>query len=149
MKLRTASPEDVPGLAMMHRAVFEAAWGEDEIATLLGAPGGFALIAESNGPAGFILCRAIGGEAEILTLAVARPARRLGFGLALVKEAALVAWREGADAIFLEVAEDNVAALALYETAGYDRAGRRPGYYRREGETTDALVMRRALNTAP
>jgi len=47
------------------------------------------------------------------------------------------------------VAEDNAAALALYGKARFERAGRRPGYYRREGETTDALVMRRELNTAP
>jgi len=147
VKLRRASAEEAAGLTMMHRAVFENAWGEAEIADLLASPGGFALIADSNGPAGFILCRAIGGEAEILTLAVAAPARRLGFGLALVKEATRLAAQANAQAIFLEVAQDNEAAIALYETAGFDRAGLRPGYYRREGETIDALVMRRALNS--
>ncbi len=147
MNLRLAALEEAAALALMHKAVFEAAWGEAEIATLLGAPGGFALIADSNGPAGFILCRAIGGEAEILTLAVAPAARRLGFGLALVEEAVRLAAEQGAEAIFLEVAEDNEAAIALYEGARFEPAGRRPGYYRREGETTDALVMRRWLNS--
>ena len=32
--------------------------------------------------------------------------------------------------MFLEVAEDNAAARALYRSAGFARAGQRRGYYR-------------------
>ena len=54
----------------------------------------------------------------------------------------------GAEAMFLEVAADNAAAIALYAGAGgFVRVGARPGYYPRETGAIDALVMRRDLNT--
>jgi ribosomal-protein-alanine N-acetyltransferase len=146
VNLRPARVDEAAALAMMHRAVFEEPWGEAEIAALLDSPGSFALVADSNGPAGFILCRTMADEAEILTLAVAPVARRLGFGMALAQEAARLAAERGAASFFLEVAEDNRPAIALYETAGFEVIGRRTRYY---GGVTDALVMRRWLNTQP
>ena len=97
---------------------------------------------------GFILCRSIAGEAEILTLAVDPARRRRGAGRALVEAAAGMAATLGAEEMFLEVAVDNPAALALYEAAGFARVGRRPGYYARtDGADVDAVVMRRELNS--
>jgi ribosomal-protein-alanine N-acetyltransferase len=49
----------------------------------------------------------------------------------------------GAAAMFLEVAESNAAARALYGGLGFAPVGRRPRYYE-NGE--DALVLRRALD---
>jgi len=47
------------------------------------------------------------------------------------------------------VAEDNAAAVALYEGEGFERAGVRRRYYARPGgPPQDALVLRRALNSA-
>ena len=143
MSLWLASTVDAGLLAAMHRSAFEEPWGETEIRALLDGPGGFALIAGTDD--GFILCRAIGGEAEVLTLAVAPAVRRNGVGRALVEAAAKMAAEKGAETFFLEVAEDNAAAIALYQSTGFHPAGRRPGYY---GGTTDALVMRRRLNSA-
>ena len=53
----------------------------------------------------------------------------------------------GARAIFLEVAADNLAALALYEGQGFVRIGERRGYYARRGAAPmSALVWRLDLN---
>jgi len=52
---------------------------------------------------------------------------------------------EGVEEICLEVAIDNVPARALYDRLDFVEVGRRPGYYRRERELIDALVMRRVL----
>lgn len=146
MKLRPAITADAHLLAAMHEATFEAPWGPAEIAGLLDGPGGFALIAEDDEPLGFILCRAVGGEAEILTLAVEPHARRRGIAAALVEAAAQVAIEKDAEVFFLEVAEDNKAAIALYQATHFIWAGRRPGYYQGPDGATDALVMRRRLN---
>ena len=55
----------------------------------------------------------------------------------------------GAHAVFLEVASDNTAAIALYEREGFAPAGIRRGYYAKAGAPPqDALVLRRALNSA-
>lgn len=144
MKLRTVCLDDAAAMAALHARAFERAWGEDEIAVLLDGMGGFGAIIDD---AGFILCRMAAGEAEILTLAVDPAMRRLGAGRALVEAGAALALAAGAGAFFLEVAADNDAALALYEAAGFARAGLRPGYYRRQVGDMDAIVMRRALNT--
>ena len=97
--------------------------------------------------AGFILCRVVAGEAEVLTLAVRPERRRQGIALALVEAAAAFA-AQTADAMLLEVARDNPGALALYARTGFVVVGQRAGYYARRGApAVDALVMRRALNS--
>ncbi len=141
MSLRAALVEDAAILAALHAAAFDKPWSAGEIAALMATPGVFAVTIDGQG---FILCRAIAGEAEILTLAVTPAARRLGVGRALVEAAAGLASQGGADSLFLEVAHDNVSALALYASAGFERVGLRRGYY---ATGADAVVMRRALNT--
>jgi ribosomal-protein-alanine N-acetyltransferase len=87
-----------------------------------------------------------GGEAELLTLAVDPPRQGRGTGGRLVARFLAEAGRRGAARAFLEVAEDNAAARALYARAGFAVAGRRPGYYRHpDGRRIDALVMGRDL----
>jgi ribosomal-protein-alanine N-acetyltransferase len=140
---RAAAAREVPQLAELHAQAFDEPWGVAEIGALLDAPGGFALLEDT---AGFILCRAVAGEAEILTLAVAPNARRMGLGRALVEAAARKAARAGAGSLFLEVAQDNAAAIGLYEATGFAIVGRRAAYYRRGAGAVDAVVMRRALN---
>ena len=96
----------------------------------MASPGGYAWLAEDEG---FILYRAIAGEAEILTLAVAPDARRRGVARALVETAMAAAAAAGTTSAFLEVAESNAAAIALYQSAGFAEVGRRPGYLRPHG----------------
>jgi [ribosomal protein S18]-alanine N-acetyltransferase len=68
-------------------------------------------------------------------------------GRALVEHGAVEATRRGAARLFLEVAEDNTAARALYAQTGFVEAGRRVGYYARtDGSTADALVLARDLS---
>lgn len=143
MKLRGAWGHEAPALAQVHAAAFDHAWSAAEIAQLLDGPGGFALLVETDTPLAFILCRAVAGEAEILTLAVDPAARRRGLARALVEAAAGAARMVGADVMFLEVAHDNLPALGLYEAAGFERAGLRRGYYDRGAAgSADAVVMR-------
>lgn len=141
MSLRAAPPEDAALLAALHAAAFDKPWSAGEIAALMATPGVFALTFDLLG---FILCRSIAGEAEILTVAVDPVARRGGVGRALVEAAAGLAAQDGTESLFLEVAHDNTAALALYAAAGFERVGLRRGYY---ASGADAVVMRRALNT--
>lgn len=134
-------------LADLHDRAFERPWSAEAFETLLKSPGVFAVLGEGDEPKGFILCRAIAGEAEILTVAVDPAARRRGWGAALVEMAAGLAREAGALELFLEVAADNLAAVKLYETTGFDRVGLRKGYYPHPDGAQDAVVMRRTLNT--
>lgn len=150
MILRPVGLEACFTLADLHDRAFDRPWTAEEFESLLKSPGVFAVLGEADDPAqarGFILCRAIAGEAEILTIAVDPAARRRGWGAALVEMAAGIAAEAGSEAMFLEVATDNAAAIALYAATGFARVGLRKGYYPHAEGARDALVMRRALNT--
>jgi ribosomal-protein-alanine N-acetyltransferase len=147
VSLRPTLLADAPRLAALHAASFEAGWTEEAIAELLAAQGAIGLVAEGpSGPDGFLIAREAAGEAEIITIAVDPARRGLGLGLQLVEAAVDAARAAGAESLFLEVAVDNAAALALYRRAGFQEAGRRPRYYaRRAGPPADALILRRDL----
>ncbi|ADG08548.1 GNAT family N-acetyltransferase [Caulobacter segnis] len=150
MNLRPAGAEASFDLADLHDKAFDRPWTALEFEELLKSPGVFAVLGEAGDPAeakGFILCRSIAGEAEILTIAVDPAARRRGWGAALVEVAAGIAAETGAEALFLEVAVDNVAAVALYQASRFAKVGVRKGYYPHPDGAKDAVVMRRALNT--
>lgn len=150
MNLRPVGAEASFDLADLHDKAFDRPWTALEFEDLLKSPGAFAVLGEAGEPAqakGFILCRSIAGEAEILTIAVDPAARRRGWGAALVEVAAGVAAETGAEALFLEVAIDNAAAIALYQASRFGKVGVRKGYYPHPDGAKDAVVMRRALNT--
>ncbi len=140
MKLLAATAADAEALARLHAAAFPpgAAWSAGTMATLLGMEGVVGLWA----PGGFILARRVLDEAEILTLAVDPGRRRQGLGEALVETAAVVTAAAGARVMFLEVAEDNAPAMALYAKAGFAQAGRRRDYY---APGVHAWLLRRSL----
>lgn len=131
------TPDD---LAALHARCFRnpRPWTAEEFAGLLDTRGTFLLEA----PQGFLMGRAIAGEAELLTVAVDPQARRAGTGRALIAAFAGRAASMGAEEAFLEVADDNLAARGLYSATGWLESGVRRRYY---GPATDAIVMRLTL----
>lgn len=106
-------------------------------------PGVF--LVTGQGP-GFALGRAIAGEAELLTLAVAPAARGQGHGRSILTAFEAQALAQEAEMAFLEVAADNAPAIALYQSAGYRESGLRKGYYTTpDGAKIDALLFKKAL----
>jgi len=138
-----ATPVHAVMLAIIHASAFpeDEAWGPEAIALSLELPGAFGLFSAG---AGMILARTAGGEAEVLTLAVAGPARRQGVVGALLDAAMAEAAARGAAAMFLEVSTRNEAARALYARAGFVEVGRRARYY---ADGADALVLRSPLSS--
>lgn len=142
MRIEPAGAASLDLLAALHGRCFEEAWSRDAFAKLLATPGAFACLAvDAAEPVGLALARAAGGEAEILTVGVLAEARRRGAGRALIAAIEAEAAARGAAELFLEVADDNLAARALYLALGFAQVGRRPAYY----GSRDALVLRRAI----
>jgi ribosomal-protein-alanine N-acetyltransferase len=151
MRLVRATPAECEAMARVHAEAFDKPWRDDEFEDLLDGEGiyGFLAATEDATPLGVILCRVAAGEVEVLTLGVAKAGRRRGVARALLSAALPTAREMGAAEAFLEVAVDNDAAIALYDGAGFRRAGVRKAYYdRRPVGYTDALVMRLDLNAA-
>jgi len=135
-----------PELAALHARCFTTPppWSAADFAGFLGDPLAFLL---TEGDAGFLLGRAVAGEAELLTLAVAPESRRLGLGRKLVARFLYQARLRGAETAFLEVAADNPGAQALYAAAGFAESGRRRDYYATPGGgRIAAVLMHRAIS---
>jgi [ribosomal protein S18]-alanine N-acetyltransferase len=130
---------DLDRLAALHAACFAAAWSRDSLAKLLAGPGVSAWVVDD---AAFLILRTAADEAEVLSIGTRPEARRQGHGRALILHGAEIARSAGAARLFLEVADDNVAAVALYRSLGFAEVGRRRHYY--DGRT-DAIVLALAL----
>lgn len=132
-------------LAALHARCFRTPppWSAQDFALFIADPLAFLLV---EGDAGFVLGRAVAGEAEVLTLAVAPESRRRGLGRKLMARFLYQARARSAGRAFLEVSAENAAAIALYESAGFAAAGRRKAYYATSaGRHIDALVLARDL----
>ena len=88
---------------------------------------------------GFIAGRAVGEEWEIENIAVAGPARRRGLGTRLLGEFLDLARDRGAEAVFLEVRESNLAARRLYEKWAFVGTWSTQGLLSRAGRGCDCL----------
>lgn len=140
-------------VSVLHEASFDDGWSPFTIRQLLNMPGTFGLIAVPDGTdasepdlAGFVLVRIAAGDCEILSLAVNEAWRSAGVGYALMDAAIARAQAAGVDSVFLEVAEDNTVAQALYRKLGFSAVGRRKDYYkRRAGPPMAALTFSRIL----
>jgi ribosomal-protein-alanine N-acetyltransferase len=141
-------------LSQLHRACFpDDPWPPQAVSEIIAMPGVFGQItyaAEGKGAAsmsGLALAQCLGPECELLTLGVVAARRRTGIGRILLAAIIGEARQRGAGTLFLEVAEDNCAARALYAACGFVQIGRRSNYYRRRSGLADALVLRLLLAT--
>lgn len=134
VRVRPARPADVPALAALERECFDG----DRL-----TPRQLAFHAASRSNAAFLVAER-GGDvvgnvlvffrrgsrrARLYSIAVGRAARGLGVGAKLLVAAERAARKGGAQEFVLEVREDNPVAIALYESRGYRRFGRKPAYY--------------------
>jgi ribosomal-protein-alanine N-acetyltransferase len=132
-------------LAELHGESFATRWSETEFHGMLAAPGTEAILVSSqNNPMGFVLFRKAADEAEILTICTRPEFRQKGHCRLLMQHLESVLKSGGVKSLFIEVATSNHAALALYASSGFEKAGARKNYYARsDGKREDALIMRK------
>ena len=145
--LSEANPRDATAIAKLHANSFRHGCSDGEFERMLGERN---LVAHramlGRSLHGFILSRLAGGEAEILSVAVASARRGRGLARALLNLHLRRLAGLGANAVFLEVDEDNEPARRLYRRAGFREVGRRAGYYQQgRDHAATALVLRRDL----
>jgi len=132
---------------------------------LLGSPGATFIVAEAGAQIGakvgdqvgahagdqvagyvLVLYRANSGSARIYSIGVAARFRRRGLARKLMVAAEKDAAGRGRKAVRLEVRADDRGAIALYESSGYRRVWRAPGYY---GGGVGALRLEKTLGKEP
>jgi len=146
-------PNSVEEIAAMHAQLFDPPWSQGEIRKMVLHPGSSALVCKVREtadtvpcPAGFVLGQVAADEAEIITLGVLKQYQRCGLARKLVEALVRAVAKAGASRLFLEVADDNTAAIALYGSSGFVEVARRKEYYARtNAPAADAIVMSLAL----
>ncbi|MGE4012152.1 MAG: GNAT family N-acetyltransferase, partial [Alphaproteobacteria bacterium] len=126
--IRPAGPTDALVVAALHEATSTETWSAKSVIDIMGLPSMIARLAfggpaAAPSPAGFVLALAAADQAEIVSIGVVPAWRRHGVGRALLAAAGEAAQSRGAYTLFLDVAADNTAALALYRRAGVRPVG--------------------------
>ena len=142
--MRRLNAADAKAMASIHAESFERSWDALEMAVHTQRDLCFG-IEQNDALCAFIIISQAADQAEILTIATAKAARRRGLGRQLLDAAFAQLSENGTAELFLEVAEDNIAAIALYKNAGFQPIGRRPGYYRRPGGRIAAITLSKTL----
>lgn len=136
IRLRTARAADLPDLLAL-----EARFPGDRLSARqfrhhLGNARARLRVVESDGAVlayHLLLLRAGSDRARLYSIAVDPSRRGQGLGRRLLADAEAQARAAGCRGLRLEVRQDNVAAIALYEAAGYQRLAALPAYYQDGG----------------
>ena len=148
VSLLWAMPDDAAAIAALHARLFATPWDADAVRALIEHPAAVSLIAARAGRniVGFILAQIAADQAEILTVGVSPEDQNQGIGRQLVEGTVRAAARSEARRLFLDVAEGNAPARALYAACGFGEIGRRKDYYTlADGARDDALQLARDL----
>ena len=92
---------------------------------------------------GYVGTNLVPPESDIQTIAVAQHTQGQGIGRLLLNHAIKIAVQRGCSSMFLEVREDNVAAISMYENFDFTRLQMRRNYY---GSGLHGIVMKKALS---
>ena len=90
---------------------------------------------------GYAIISTVDENIEILALAVDKNNRRRGVAKSLLTRIKFLAKKKRIKKINLEVANDNLAAIRLYQNMGFFRTGIRKNYYNRDKKKIDAILM--------
>jgi [ribosomal protein S18]-alanine N-acetyltransferase len=147
MSLVALTSHHAQAMAALHKASFDSPWDEDTFKTFLNLPTycSFGWMDEDLEIAGFLLFNVISPEIELCTICILPDFRRQGIARKLLQQS--VKKFSDCEVCFLEVAENNTGAIALYSNIGFTNAGVRKNYYKRsDGRYENAVLMRLSLD---
>jgi ribosomal protein S18 acetylase RimI-like enzyme len=133
MIVRSFQPSDLPRLSEIDRSCFSPgiAYSREELAGFIGHRSSSTWVAEADGEVvGFVVAsRQPPRVGHIITIDVVDAWRRRGVGSALMEVAESWARKAGLGLMYLETAENNLAAQRFYEARGYRTVDKVDRYY--------------------
>lgn len=135
--MRRADSADFASIFSLMQANVSPPWDRDSLKSVLDCERNDVFVEECGGEIiGYIIIENVLDEGCVTSVAVSKEHRRKGIGKKLLENAVK---DSRADSIYLEVNEQNIPAIALYASCGFDKISERKKYY---GDDA-ALVMRR------
>jgi [ribosomal protein S18]-alanine N-acetyltransferase len=144
--IRPLAYADLPQVIAIERRAFTTPWSLAMFVLELSKPSGVCMAAVDSRTSklvGYLVCSRYDTVWHLMNVAVEPALRRRGIAWALLEQ---MIRQAGAEQQYtLEVRTSNTPAIALYERLHFRSAGKRPRYYRDNGE--DAVIMWRTAET--
>lgn len=133
---------DVPLIMQIEKQCFtDDHWSEKQILQQLKKSNAINLgIKVQDTLVGYVLVGWVLDEAELYQIALLPEQRGCGLAQKLLGQLCRQLQLESIQRLLLEVREDNVSAIRLYESFGFIQDGRRKGYYASGSGVEDALL---------
>lgn len=133
MRIRDFQPADLRVLSEIDQKCFPpgVSYSQEELAAFIAHRSARTWVAEDEGViVGFVVAsREPARVGHIITIDVVEDSRRKGTGSGLMKVAEDWSRKAGLQLIYLETAEDNLAAHRFYEARGYRKVDKVERYY--------------------
>jgi ribosomal-protein-alanine N-acetyltransferase len=139
--LRPMTHGDLSTVANIDAAAYEFPWSRGIFKSCLDNGHDCWVLEQGGEIVGYGVLTVGAGEAHILNICVAPLQQGRGHGAHLLRRLLDLARWHRAERVFLEVRPSNPLAHAMYERAGFNEIGRRPGYYPSRRGREDAIVM--------
>ena len=144
MIIRKANLDDVEAIVSLDQEVLQTNWHEKLYAESIVLKDTQSLVLDHEGRLiGFLIYRNIGGDFEIIQLALNKAYQRQGLASMMIDYMIQDAQSSHIEFIYLEVEMDNLPALNLYKKYGFEAILHRKNYY---GHGQDAIVMRKEMS---
>lgn len=140
MEVRLMQVSDLEQVAAIEEASFSKPWSYNLFKEALELSNYIYLVGVNNSEVlgyGGVYC--VLEEANITNIAVKEPIRNMGIGYGILISLMDEAKKIGMKSMTLEVRESNLAAIHLYEQAGFVSSGKRKNFY--DMPTEDAVIM--------
>lgn len=141
VQIRQAVRADIDELLCIEQAATSHPWTLALFQSCFGERYFNFLLQQNGVTQGFYIGEFVAGEASLFDICVAPPAQGQGFGRLLLEHFIAQAEQREAFDCWLEVRESNLAAIRLYQQAGFHQTGKRPNYYPTACGHEDAILM--------
>lgn len=144
LKLSKMSIEDLKSIKNVLASDFDNFWSFDVLEEELECDNSYVIIAkvDENTIVGFAGLKVILDEADIMNIVVKKDFRHNGIGSVLLENLINYSKDLNLKTITLEVNENNLSAIRLYDKFSFDKLGIRKNYY--DGKS-DAIIMSKKL----
>lgn len=139
--ISSLSQSDLPAAFQIEKRAHAFPWSEQTFASNQGERYLNYQLTVDGKMAAFAITQVVLDEATLFNIAVDPDFQRRGFGKALLEHLIDELEKRGVLTLWLEVRASNVAAIALYESLGFNEATIRRNYYPTADGREDAIIM--------
>lgn len=143
-KISKMTIEDLESIKNILASDFDNFWSFDVLEAELECDNSYVIVAKNtdNTIIGFAGLKTILDEADIMNIVVKKDFRHNGIGSILLENLINYSKNTNMKTITLEVNENNLSAIRLYDKFSFDKLGIRKKYYNGE---SDAIIMSKQL----